>query len=272
MRALLVLLGLLPLISCGTPMTIFVDPGEGKEAAISFGGPGKKVVMKAKDNVFSIAANQKEVLTMMPLAKDSAAFTPEVIGSFSINSITAKSIVSDDFEIVNPQAPTQQWLAVHHDTFENSTLGWEIPNGQPLELSQCGGVTLLGGPCKTSYHIMSKTFQLPKHAQIQVTARFHFIDNWDDDTAFMSLSSPAGQTKAWLEQYSWCSQFFTMMCAEGHSACGKDKYPDKLSRLISVSMEHNEPSLTVQFGTNIGQEIPPCEVSYGISGVVIEVR
>jgi len=63
-----------------------------------------------------------------------------------------------------------------------------------------------------------------------------------------------------------------MMCPAGSSACGKDQYPDKLSRLISVSMTHSDPTLTVKFGTNIPSSVPSCEVSYGISSVVIEVR
>jgi len=74
------------------------------------------------------------------------------------------------------------------------------------------------------------------------------------------------------EQYTWCSQFFTMMCPQGSSACGKSEYPDKLSRLVSVSMAHTDPTLTVTFGTNIPAEVPSCDVSYGISAVVIEVR
>jgi hypothetical protein len=253
-------------------MTIFVDAGEGKDSSISFGGSGKKVVMHSKDNVFSITAGANEVLSMKPLARDSAAFKPEVIGSFQLNSITASSIVAEDFDVVNPDSPLQQWLAVYHDSFTNGTDGWTVNTGPPVTTSTCGGVTLLGGPCQTSSHILSKTFELPRHAQVKVTARFHFLDNWDDDTAWMSLSTSSGQRKMWMEQYSWCSQFFTLMCAEGHSACGQDKYPDKLSRLINVNMDHNEPTLTVQFGTSIGSEIPPCEVSYGVSSVVVEVR
>ncbi len=70
---------------------------------------------------------------MQPLAKDSAAFTPEVIGTFEIDAITANAIVADDFEIVNPSAPLQQWLTVFHDSFTNGTDGWTIQNGPVLE-------------------------------------------------------------------------------------------------------------------------------------------
>jgi len=255
-----------------SPTAIYVDAGDGKDSAISFGASPKKVVMHSKDNTFSITSGSSQVLTMMPLAKDSAAFTPEVIGTFQINSLTANSIVSHDFEVVNPDAPLQQWLTVFEDSFKNGTNGWTIVNGPPIQTSQCGGVTLIGGPCQTSHHVISKAYELPRHAQVQVTARYHFIDNWDDDTAWMSMSTPSGDVNMWQEQYTWCSQFFTMMCADGHSACGQDKYPDKLSRLISVSMDHTDPTLTVKFGTDIGAEVPPCEVSYGVSSISIQVR
>jgi len=269
---------LIVLIACHaalaqTPMSIYVDGGDGKDSTISLGTGTKRVVMHSQENAFSITTGGNEILSMKPLAKDSAAFTPAVTGAFVINSITANSVESDDFEIVNPNAPLQQWLTVFQDNFSNGTNGWQALSGPPIQTSQCGGVTLIGGPCKTSYHVLSKTYQLPRHAQVKVTARFHFIDNWDDDTAYMSLSTSTGQqANMWQEQYTWCNQFFTMMCSQGYSACGKDKYPDRLSRLINVSMDHKEPTLTIQFGTNIAPEVPPCEVSYGVSSIVVEVR
>eukprot|EP00298_Acanthocystis_sp_HF-20_P022703 c30798_g1_i1.p1 GENE.c30798_g1_i1~~c30798_g1_i1.p1 ORF type:complete len:276 (-),score=103.53 c30798_g1_i1:45-872(-) len=255
-----------------TPMSIYVNAGLGKDSTVSLGSGNKQVVMHANNNKFSITSNGKDVLSMTPLSKDSAAFTPEVLGGFVINSLVAQSIYSDDFEIVNPDAPFQQWLVVDDDTFINGTDGWSAQTGPELTTSRCGGLTVLGGACQTSSQTVSKTYNLPKHAQVQVTARFHFIDNWDDDTAWMKLSTANGDSVMWTEQYTWCSQFFTMMCPKGNSACGKEEYPDKLSRLVSVSMDHSDPTLTVSFGTNIPDIVPACEVSYGISSVVIEVR
>jgi hypothetical protein len=259
-------------VLCQSPMSIFVDNGIGKDSTMSMASGGKKVTMHSKDNKFSITANGKEVLSMTPLSRDTAAFTPEVIGGFDIDAITTNSLYSDDIEIVNPDAPLQQFLIVHADSFTNGTDGWESSGSSELETSKCGGLTLLGGACKTSHHKVSKTYELPRHAEVQVTARFHFIDNWDDDTAFMTLASGGEEHTMWTEEYTWCPQFFTMMCAKGHSACGKPEYPDKLSRLVSVSMKHSDPTLTVAFGTNIPEVVPPCEVSYGVSSVVVEVR
>jgi len=256
----------------GDPMTIFVDAGIGKDSTLSIGPSERRITLHSLENEFSLTANGNQVLKMTPLAKDSAAFTPAVTGAFEIGEITATNIYSQDFEIVNPDAPLQQWLIVHMDTFSNGTDGWDVEDGPTLETSKCGGLTLLGGSCKTSHHVVTKTYELPKHAQIQVSARVHFLDNWDDDTAFMKLSTASGEVTAWTEQYTWCPQFFTMMCSQGHSACGKEQYPDRLSKLVSVSMPHSEPTLTIKFGTNIPEIVPPCEVSYGISGVVVEVR
>eukprot|EP00301_Raphidiophrys_heterophryoidea_P021915 c6196_g1_i1.p1 GENE.c6196_g1_i1~~c6196_g1_i1.p1 ORF type:complete len:291 (-),score=78.55 c6196_g1_i1:63-899(-) len=258
--------------STTAPTTIFVDAGVGKDSTLSMGPSGRAVTLHSNENEFSLTANGNQVLKMTPLSKDSSAFSPAVTGGFSIGQITATNIYSDDFEIVNTDAPLQQWLIVHLDTFANDTNGWDVATGPALEISKCGGVTMLGGPCKTSNHVVSKTYELPQHAEIQVTARVHFLDNWDDDTAFMKLSTAGGEITAWTEQYTWCPQFFTMMCAKGNSACGKEEYPDRLSKLVSVSVPHQEPTLTIKFGTNIPDIVPPCEVSYGISGVMIEVR
>jgi len=267
-----VLLSLVSETVSQSPMSIFVNAGTGSDSTLSLGSGQKQVVMHAQNNQFSVTTGGNQVLSMTPLAVGSAAFTPEVIGGFNINSLNAQSIYSDDFEIVNPAAPFQQWLIVEDDTFINGTGGWTVNSGPDVTTSTCGGLSLLGGPCQTSSQTVSKTYQLPKHAQVQVSARFHFLDNWDDDTAWMQLSTSSGNAVMWTEQYTWCSQFFTMMCPAGSSACGKDEYPDKLSRLISVNMDHTDPSITVSFGTNIPSEVPACEVSYGISAVVIEVR
>jgi len=191
-----------------SPMSIFVNAGTGKDSTISLGSSNKQVTMHSNNNKFSLTTQGAEVLSMTPLSVDSAHFTPEIIGAFVINSLNAKSIYSKDFEIVNPSAPFQQWLVVDDDMFINGTEGWAANSGPDLQTSQCGALSMLGGPCLTSSQTVSKVYQLPRHAQVQVTARFHFLDNWDDDTAWMSLSATNGDATMWTEQYTWCSQFF----------------------------------------------------------------
>jgi len=261
------------LAAASGPTNVIVNAGEGKDSTISLQTSGKSVVFHSKDNAFSVTANGNQVLSMSPLATDSAAFTPQVIGAFQIDKLTVGAIYSQDFEVVNPDLPLQQWLGVFNDEFGNSSQGWLQESGVDLQTSTCGGVTMIGGSCQTSHHVISKSYQLPKHAQVQITARFHFLDNWDDDTAYLRIVDKIGNLRTlWAEQYTWCPQFFTMMCARGNSLCGKEEYPDKLSRLISVSLDHTDPVLNLQFGTNIPTAVPPCEVSYGVSSIVVEVR
>merc|ERR1711965_99863 len=221
-------------------------------------------------------------MNFMPLETNSDnAFTEQVIGTFRMGSFAANSIIAEDFEARSDDFPNQNWLSVRMDTFNNGTDGWKIlpaaltgenADSEDLETSKCGGLgELLGGPCGTSYHTIEKTYSdLPNHAEVQITARVHFIDNWDDDTLWMKAGLPGQTTDSppvWAEEYTWCPQFFTFMCKGGVSACGKSHYPDKLSRLITISMEHTNPDLTLQFGTTLRLGTPACEVSYGVSHV-----
>merc|ERR1712098_167796 len=106
---------------------------------------------------------------------------------------------------------------------------------------------MIGGPYQLANDTVVKTYSLPAHAQVQVTARVNFIDNWDDDQMFMKLDGEY----VWTEQYSWCTQMFTLMCSSGHNACGKPEFPDRLSRFVQVTLPHTGPTLTVEFGTTI---------------------
>jgi len=269
------------------PITMSVNNGEGKDSTVSMGTSGGKATLHSKNNEFKVTMNGNEVFAYTPLEQNvDNAFTEQVLGTMRIGSFAANSIVAEDFEARSDDFPNQNWLAARMDTFTNGTDGWQIlpvalsagsADNEDLGTSKCGGLgEILGGPCKTSYHTIEKTYaDLPNHAEIQITARVHFLDNWDDDTMWMKAGSPGTVSVSppvWAEEYTWCPQFFTFMCNGGVSACGKAHYPDKLSRLVTVSMEHSAPDLTLQFGTNIKAGTPPCEVSYGVSHVTVEVR
>jgi len=269
------------------PMTIFVNNGEGKDSTVTLGGAGGKATMHSKNNEFKLTMNGAEVLGFLPLETNvDNMFTPEVLGTFNIGSFAANSITANDFEARNEESPNQGWLAVASDTFSNGTDGWSIvpvsvndgaADVADLGTSKCGGAgNILGGPCQTSYHTVEKVYSgLPNHAEIQITARVHFIDNWDDDTMWLKVGQPgtvSSSAPAWAEEYTWCPQFFTFMCSHGVSVCGKGHYPDRMSRLVTVTMQHTTPDLALQFGTDMKTETPPCEASYGVSQITIEVR
>jgi len=227
--------------------------------------------ISVNNDVLSLANSNQTVLSISPLVQAGTDSGEQILGYVEVmGGISANNLYSDIFEIVSAQNQLQNWLVADggDDTFVNSTLGWATASGKPLTVQQCAGISILGGPNSLNSDSISKTYDLPKHAEVKVTARISFIDNWDDDTAWMKLDGEF----MWTEEYNWCPQFFTMMCAKGYNACGKPQYPDKLSRVISVGMPHTAPTLTVEFGTTIPVEVSASEVSFGISSVFIEVR
>jgi len=269
------------------PITLFVNNGEGKDSTIAMGSSAGKATMHAKNNEFKLTMNGAEVMSYLPLESNTDnAFTEQVLGTFRMASLAANSIVAEDFEARSDDFPNQNWLAARADTFSNGTDGWRIvpvavsdgeSDNEDLTTTACGGVgQVLGGHCATSYHTIEKTYtNLPNHAEVQITARIHFLDNWDDDTMWMKMGLPGTVEQSppvWAEEYTWCPQFFTFMCNAGVSTCGQEHYPDKMSRLVTVAMDHSAQDLQVQFGTNIREGTPACEVSYGISHITVEVR
>merc|ERR1712022_57213 len=208
------------------PITMSVNNGEGKDSTVSMGTSGGKATLHSKNNEFKVTMNGNEVFAYTPLEQNvDNAFTEQVLGTMRIGSFAANSIVAEDFEARSDDFPNQNWLAARMDTFTNGTDGWQIlpvalsagsADNEDLGTSKCGGLgEILGGPCKTSY-----------------------------DTMWMKAGSPGTVSVSppvWAEEYTWCPQFFTFMCNGGVSACGKAHYPDKLSRLVTVSMEHSAP-------------------------------
>lgn len=269
------------------PITLNVNNGEGKDSTVAMGTSAGKATMHAKNNEFKLTMNGQEVMSYLPLESNTDnAFTEQVLGTFRIASLAANSIVADDFEARNDDFPNQNWLAAKMDTFTNGTDGWSIApvavsdgqsDNEDLVTTNCGGMgQVLGGHCATSYHTVEKTYtNLPNHAEVQITARVHFLDNWDDDTMWLKMGLPGTLEQSppvWAEEYTWCPQFFTFMCNAGVSTCGQGHYPDKMSRLVTVSMDHTAQDLQVQWGSNIREGTPPCEVSYALSHITIEVR
>merc|ERR1719482_1774662 len=78
----------------------------------------------------------------------------------------------------------KQWQLAYSDDFSVVGTGWSRS-----EVSQCGGVFMLGGFCKFGVGEVNKTFNgLPPHKQLKVTATYHFIDSWAGETGYMKLN------------------------------------------------------------------------------------
>jgi len=267
------LLALLVVVTLATEngiVSIFVNNGE-LPSAITMGQGSKRARFSANGDTIALETANGTVFSISPAAPTQGAYTDDLVGSVEMSgSLSVGDIFSDDYEILSTENRLQNWLIAGggDDLFTNDTLGWSTSSGAPLSVQKCGGISILGGHNVLNTDSITKTYALPKHAEIQVTARFSFIDDWDDDWAFMKLD---GNTM-WTEQYVWCPEAFTFICKEGHNACGNPKFPDRLSRLITVSMPHTAPSLTIEFGSMIHEAVPSSIVSYGVSSVTIEVR
>jgi len=78
-----------------------------------------------------------------------------------------------------------------HDDFEGkkSLKGWSRK-----ELSSCneGGNSFLGGHCKLSHQEVSKTYNLPEHKHLKITASVHMFDNWDGESIYMKVNDVTG--------------------------------------------------------------------------------
>lgn len=160
----------------------------------------------------------------------------------------------------------KQWeLAVSEDFALGSVpAGWSRS-----ELSQCGGITMLGGFCKFSRGVTNKTFTgLPPHKRLRIVANFHFIDQWIGESGYMKLNIGVGGAPivVWTEQHS------QEMSKNGISVCGKSETPEgKFAVPIDITIPHHESSIEVEFGSTM-DDSDACDESWGISGLELLVR
>lgn len=258
----------------GQVMSIYLNPAASQPATMTLGAGDRKMRFSSQSGTLELSSATQSVFSMEPTVMGEGHIKDEVVGAVDIKGgMSVTSIFSDDYEILSAENQLQKWLIAGNcdDPFVDESLGnagYTSSLGGNLTIQKCAGLWMLGGPDKLASAEISKTYFLPAHSEVKVTARYSFIDNWDDDTGYMKIDSEV----VWTEEYTWCPQFFTFVCPKGHNACGSEFYPDKLSRLISVSVPHSDDKLTLTFGSTIPGELSPNEVSYGISGVSIEVR
>jgi len=177
--------------------------------------------------------------------------------------VTAASFLAEDLVI----GGIKQWKLVRHESFddEHAGEGWSF-----AEISSCTGVDhFLGGHCKLGDGETSKRFdQLPAHSQVRVTARYHMIDNWQGETAFLKLG----------EHYVWSDHSRPVSDpSQGLEMCGsKDFAERRMSIPVDVTLPHSASFLEMTFGSkalsvNRGKE-DACNRSFGVDDVMVYVR
>ncbi|CDU18830.1 hypothetical protein YYC_05204 [Plasmodium yoelii 17X] len=154
-----------------------------------------------------------------------------------------------------------QFNMIIHENFSNNsnTKGW-IGEHFDNFTSKCGGINLLGGYGKLSKGSISKTFEnIPSHIQIQIKSNFHFIDNWNNQTAYLKIGTDKNNLF-----YVWTDTHSNLNKNNSINICGNPTPETKYFSIIDIIIPHNSSTLFVEFGTNI-QEDNPNDISWGIS-------
>lgn len=156
----------------------------------------------------------------------------------------------------------RQWQLVQLETFDGARAeGWSVDR-----VTVCGGATMMGGYCELSSESTAKTFSsLPPHSQVRIVATYHFIDQWQGESAFLRSEVNGALAIVWTDRLSLDA------AASGYNVCGSDRYPEmQFASLVDVTLPHARDSLQVEFGSTLDEQ--SCTHSYGVSGFQLYVR
>lgn len=157
-----------------------------------------------------------------------------------------------------------QWRLLRSEDFATGGgVGWSRAS-----VTQCAGITMLGGFCRFAKGEVKKTFaNLPMHGQVRIMATYHFIDRWVGEAGYMKLNiGMSGEpVVVWSEQHS------QEMSVHGISICGQGTPEGKFAVPIDITMPHTQAALEVTFGSTM-DDMDPCDESWGVSGVELYIR
>ncbi|OMJ89222.1 hypothetical protein SteCoe_8608 [Stentor coeruleus] len=163
------------------------------------------------------------------------------------------------FQIEN----NEQWKLVVVEDFQGQILGWSED-----DISSCSGSIdyFLGGHCKFSNQIVSKSWTLPKHEFVMLQITFHFLDKWEGESAYMKVDG----NYVWSESYQACNNLHSSLCVyKGIDVCGDD-FPDRIGYPVKYTGKHTSESIMMEISTTLDRD--PCEASWGIDDVQIFIK
>jgi len=183
-----------------------------------------------------------------------------------------------------------QWGLIRADHFSGAAHGdgwhWAIPSvpsaaaaAEPVAVSTCTATgpnaldRFLGGHCVLANGPVQKRFEhLPRHSQVRITGRVHFLDNWRGETAYLKVDQAIG----WTQSHRTAP-------GTGLQLCGSERYPEtRMSSPIDIALDHSADAVDLVFGvhsaaegaiTSLAQEhAAACERSFGIDDIAIYIR
>lgn len=217
--------------------------GQNSELSVGTDTAGNFEVNQASGNTPVLQLDSQNTLHLS--AQRVEASIVDVAGGISVNGV-------------------RQWQLVQSEDFSQQSLGWSRQ-----EVSQCAGITMLGGFCKFSRGEVNKTFTgLPPHKQLRIVATYHFIDRWIGETGYMKVN--VGQDSCPVVM--WSEQHTQQMSKNGLNLCGQSETPEgKFTASIDVTVPHVQDSVQIAFGSTM-DDADPCDESWGISGLELHVR
>lgn len=208
---------------------------------------------------YKLGMNPKNELILSKRGKPLISIDDHDNLNFLISDLAVKSLnLEGIFKIME----VSQFHMIVHESFKDSasTQGWSGTNFDNF-ISTCGGINLLGGYGKLSKGFISKQFDtLPTHSEIRVKANFHFIDKWDNQTAYMKI----GRSNKEESYIVWTDSHIQIDTENTINICGNSTGESKFISLIDIIFPHNSEKLYIEFGTNI-LEHDPNNISWGIS-------
>ena len=155
-----------------------------------------------------------------------------------------------------------QWkMVVEEDFTKGSVEDWVRETGQGMNISVSDQVsTCAKFPHGDSDYFLGafsnirvlKTFQLPFHQQVRITARVHFLDMWEGEIMYLKTDNGL----KWSKSHTWCTEFPEKKCQPTSvietgalDSCGDPNFSDTLSIPVDVTFpSEGKNAVTLEFG------------------------
>lgn len=178
-----------------------------------------------------------------------------------------RTVTSGGFDVAGEVAArgAPQWTLWDLDTFDTPSTGMWSLNDRGF----CSSPEdhFLGGHCRFGATTTKRTYSLPAHSRVKISARVHFIDKWEGESVSLLVH---GQP-VWSESHHWCPGFLKWMCEKyGIDTCGRNN-PDRLSVKAEAIVAHSGPSLDIEFTSSLPAGTDACYQSWGVDDVSIEL-
>jgi hypothetical protein len=135
--------------------------------------------------------------------------------------------------------PGEQWLDL---AASGPSAAWSCSSGPcevfgpgPLEGAQsvgCGTITRTLDP-------------MPPHSKVRIQVTVGFVDDWQGDTAYLSVGTPDHQDVFWTQSRD------QRLDRSRVNVVNDPRFPDMIGQAVDVVVSHAETRLTIMFGTTL---------------------